>query len=233
MTIQRTNPLHLPWSQWLAPKLNAPELLARAARRGALQHARIFLSSSTDPYTPEERRRGITRRCLEVMREHPPEALVVQTRSPLVLRDAALLAQIENAGVSFSVTTDCERVRRLLEPDSPRITRRIETLARLRGAGVRTQAAVAPLLPCEPRRLAGLLDPVVERIVVDDFFRGDGAGGRRSAGALALLREAGFADWAQPGYAAEAVAVFRGLLGEERVVESQAGFNDVGWLRGA
>jgi len=233
MAVQRTNPQRLPWSQWLAPKLNAPELLARAAARGKLRDARIFLSSSTDPYTPEERRREITRRCLEVMVAHPPAALVVQTRSPLVLRDAALLAQIPTAAVSFSVTSDREDVRRLLEPDSPRIARRIETLTRLRAAHVRTQAAVAPLLPCDPRHLAELLEPVVVRVVVDDFFRGDGAGGRRSAKALVLLRRAGFASWAEPGYAEEAVAVFRQVLGRARVVESQRGFNDVRWLEGA
>ena len=87
MAVQRTNPWGLPWSAWIAPKTNAPELLARAAARGVLEEARIFCSSSTDPYTPLERRLGLTRGCLEVLRRHPPRALVVQTRSLLVLRD--------------------------------------------------------------------------------------------------------------------------------------------------
>jgi DNA repair photolyase len=230
MAVQRTNPFGLPWGGWLAPKRNAPELLARAARGGRLRGARVFCSSATDPYVPAERRLRLTRGCLEVLARHPPEVLVLQTRSPDVLRDAELLACIPSALVSLTVTTDDEAVRRLFEPDSPSLRRRLDTLGRLRAAGLRTQAAVAPLLPGSPRRLAELLEPRVDRVVVDDFFRGDGAGGRRSLRALARLRESGFGAWAEPGYASEAVAVLREVLGAERVVESQAGFNDVAWL---
>jgi len=230
MAVQRANPFGLPWSAWIAPKTNAPELLARVAQRGGLARARIFCSSATDPYTPLEKRLALTRGCLEVMGAHPPAALVVQTRSPLVLRDAALLRGLPHAGVSFTVTTTDEAVRRIFEPDSPSVARRIATLAALRRAGVRTQAAIAPLLPGDPARLAELLDPVVDRVVVDDFFRGDGAGGRRSVAALNLLKERGLGAWAEPGYAAEAVAVLRRVLGAARVVESEAGFNDLSWL---
>jgi DNA repair photolyase len=230
MTVQRTNPERLPWSHWIAPKRNAPELLQREAERGRLDEARIFCSSVTDPYTPLERRLGLTRGCLEVLARHPPRALVLQTRSPFVVRDAALLARIPGAVASVTVATDDDRVRRALEPNAPGTGVRLETLARLRAAGVRTQAAVAPLLPGDPARLARLLDPLVERVVVDDFFQGDGAGGRRSRAALTRLRELGFGDWAEPGYADAAVDIFRGVLGSERVGFSQQGFNDLGWI---
>jgi uncharacterized Fe-S cluster-containing radical SAM superfamily protein len=145
MAVQKTNPFGLPWSEWIAPKTNAPELLRRVAERGRLGEARIFCSSSTDPYTPQERRFELTRGCLEVMVRHPPAALVLQTRSPLVVRDAALLARLPRTVASVTVTTDDEAVRRLLEPNSPAIERRLDALRRLRAAGVRTQAAVAPL----------------------------------------------------------------------------------------
>jgi DNA repair photolyase len=230
MAVQKTNPFGLPWSEWIAPKTNAPELLRRVAERGRLGEARIFCSSSTDPYTPQERRFELTRGCLEVMVRHPPAALVLQTRSPLVVRDAALLARLPRTVASVTVTTDDEAVRRLLEPNSPAIERRLDALRRLRAAGVRTQAAVAPLLPGDPERLAERLAEAADRVVVDDFFRGDGARGRRSGAALALLRERGFGAWAEPGYAAEAAAVFRRVLGEDRVVESEVGFNDLAWL---
>jgi DNA repair photolyase len=224
MSVQRANPYRLPWSRWIAPKMNAGERLRREARRGSLADARIFCSSATDPYTPLERRLGLTRACLDVMIAHPPALLLVQTRSPLVVRDADLLARMRSAVASVTVTTDDDRVRRLLEPDSPRVSERIETLARLRAAGVRTQAAVSPLLPGDPERLAARLEPWVDRVVVDDFFRGDGAGGARSRAALARLRAAGFGDWAEPGYADAAVEVFRRVLGPERVGVSAEGF---------
>lgn len=230
MMPQRTSPEKLAWSRWIAPKKNAPELLAREAERGRLSTARIFCSSVTDPYTPLERRLGLTRGCLEVMVRTPPTALVVQTRSPLVVRDVELLARIPTAGVSMTVTTDDEAVRRAFEPNAPGTDLRIEALGRLRAAGIPTQAAVAPLLPGDPERLARRLDPVVDRVVVDDFFLGDGAGGRRSRAARARLAEAGHAEYTRPGRAAAARTVFCDVLGAERVGFSQEGFNQLSWL---
>jgi DNA repair photolyase len=224
LSVQRANPHRLPWSEWIAPKTNAAARLRGEAQRGIVAGARIFCSSATDPYTPMERRLEITRGCLEVLLEHPPAFLLVQTRSPLIARDAELIARIPGSLASVTVTTDDDRVRRLLEPDSPSIATRIETLAALRAAGVRTQAAVSPLLPCDPARLARLLEPVADRVVVDDFFRGDGAGGRRSRAALERLRTAGFAGWDEPGYADSAFEIFRGVFGAERFGVSAAGF---------
>jgi DNA repair photolyase len=230
MMPQRTSPEGLPWSRWIAPKKNAPELLEREAQRGRLASARIFCSSVTDPYTPLERRLGLTRGCLEVMARTPPAALVVQTRSPLVTRDAALLARIPGAGVSMTVTTDDEAVRRAFEPNAPGTGLRLEALGRLRAAGVPTQAAVAPLLPGDPKRLAQRLDPLVDRVVVDDVFLGDGAGGRRSGAALRRLAEGGHRAHTRPGAAEAALEAFRTVLGPERVALSQEGFNQLGWL---
>src|SRR5271157_705171 len=227
LAVQRMNPYGLSWSSWISPKMNAAELLRRDAERGRLDQARIFCSSATDPYTPLERKLRLTRGCLEVMAERPPGALLLQTRSPLVVRDADLLARIPRLWASMTVCTDDESIRRALEPNAPSTKRRLEALGRLRAAGIRTQAAVAPLLPCDPARLAELLDPVADRVVVDDFFRGDGAGGRRSRAALARLRAMGFSRWAEPGYAEEATGVLRRLLGTKRVLLSKDGFGAV------
>jgi DNA repair photolyase len=225
LMVQRANPYHLPWSAWISPKLDVAERLQREAARGVTRDARIFCSSATDPYVPLERRLGLTRGCLEVLAAQPPARLVVQTRSPIIVRDAALLVRIPTAIASLSITTDDDAVRRMLEPDAPAIALRIEALGQLRAAGVRTQAAVSPLLPCDAGRLARRLEPIADRVVVDDFFRGDGAGGRRSRAALDRLRSAGFASWAEPGYADAAIAVFRSIFGAERVGVSAAGFD--------
>ena len=224
--VQRTNRFGLPWSRWLLAKRNAAELLARTR----LESARIFMSSATDPFVPAERELGITRACLELFASRPPAALIVQTRSPLVLRDAALLARIPRCGVSFTLTTSDERVRRLLEPDSPRFARRVATLRALHEAGVRVQAALSPLLPGDVRELARAIAPYVERVVLDDFFRGDGAGGRRSRSALRVLEGAGYGAWTRPGYASEDAETLRRELGAGRVVESREGFADLTWL---
>jgi DNA repair photolyase len=228
MTVQRANPYRLPWSEWISPKLNAAELLRHAAGRGALADARIFCSSTTDPYVPLERRLALTRACLEVFAKTPPRLLVVQTRSPLIERDAELLAMIPGSWASVTVTTLDESTRRLLEPDSPSSARRLATLEALRRAGVRVQAAVSPLLPGDVRALAEALEPRVDRVVVDDFFSGDGAAGRRSSEALRRLREAGHGEWAEPGRAEAALETFREVLGAERVGFSREGFARLG-----
>lgn len=228
MTVQRANPYGLPWSEWISPKTNAPALLRRLAERGALGGARIFCSSTTDPYVPLERSLELTRGCLQVLVEAPPALLVVQTRSPLIERDAALLARIPSAWASVTVTTLDERVRRRLEPDSPSTERRMETLSALRRAGVRVQAAVSPLLPGDERALAEALEPRVDRVVVDDCFAGDGAGGRRSRAALRELEALGYESWAEPGRAEAALDSFRAVLGAERVGFSREGFAALG-----
>ena len=179
---------------------------------------------ATDPYVPIERSMRLTRGCLEVMVEHPPAALLLQTRSPLVARDVDLLRRIPTVRVSMTIATDDERVRRVFEPNAPATKLRIDALRLLHEAGVRTQAAIAPLLPCDADRLAALLDAVVDRVVVDDFFEGDGAGGRRSGAALTRLRELGYAAFAEPGYAEATLARLRERLGAARVLRSQAGF---------
>jgi len=225
LAVQRANPYRLPWSRWIAAKTNAPALLRRDAERGRLARARIFCASATDPYVPLERRLRLTRGCLEVMATCPPAYLLLQTRSPFVVRDADLLARIPSVRVSITIATDDEQVRRAFEPNAPATRLRVDALRALRAAGIPTQAALSPLLPCDPERLAALLDPVVDRVVVDDYFRGDGAGGRRSGAALASLRAQGLGAWAEPGYAAQATEVLRRRLGAERVLESQAGFS--------
>lgn len=229
LSVQRANPYRLPWSRWLAPKTNAAALLRRELARLDPAALRVFCSSATDPYTPAERRFGLTRACLEAFVESPPALLVVQTRSPLVARDADLIARIPTAIASMTVATDDERVRRLVEPNAPGTRLRVEALAALRAAGARTQAAVSPLLPCDAEKLARLLEPVAARVVVDDFFRGDGAGGRRSRAAIELLRANGFGAWTEPGYADAAIDVFVRIFGTERVGVSAEGFATVGF----
>ena len=73
------------WGRWVGVKENAVERLRN--RRGSLDGKRIYMSSVTDPYQPVERERKLTRGLLEVLARHRPK-LVVQTRSPDVVRDA-------------------------------------------------------------------------------------------------------------------------------------------------
>ena len=80
----------------------------RKIRTGALDGKRIYMSSVTDPYQTVERRTRLTRTLLEILAEKHAPKLVVQTRSPDVVRDIDLFAAIEERGgrvqVNMTVT---------------------------------------------------------------------------------------------------------------------------------
>jgi DNA repair photolyase len=221
------------WGEWVKAKINAPELLekelAAARRKGNFGKLRIFMSTATDPYQGLESRLKITRRLLEVFAASGDFGfLVVQTRSPLIERDIDLLQQLgSSVAVSFTIETNRDEVRRQITPASPSIERRLKTLETLTGAGLRTQAAISPTLPCDAEIFADLIAARATRAVVDTLIDGDGAGGRRSAelGMPELLRSLGYGDWLRGDSHLPLLEELRRKMGPDRVGFSQGGFN--------
>lgn len=223
-----------PWGSWVVAKSNLAERLyaelAALRRTGRLERTTIFMSSATDPYQGLERRLGLTRAALGVFIEFPPRRLLLQTRSPLVDRDIDLLRALgERVIVSITLETDDDRVRRALTPTSPSVRRRLLTAQHLRESGIFVQLAVAPVMPNNAERFAALAAAVADRVVIDTYFDGDGAGGRRSLalGIGELYRRLGYERWFRPGAEAELMAAMRARLGENAVLFSRAGFNAV------
>jgi DNA repair photolyase len=142
------NALHRPeeWGRWSAPKLNAPELLW--AQRHKLHEQTVFLSTATDPYQPIEREFRLTRACLEVLLACPSTRVMVHTRSPLVLQDLDLLRSFgSRLSVGFSIPTDDDTVRQIVEPKAPPIPSRWAAVERLTQGGICVGISVTPLLP--------------------------------------------------------------------------------------
>jgi DNA repair photolyase len=147
------NALHGPedWGAWVAPKLNAPELLW--GQRHRLHEARVFMASATDPYQPLEQQYRLTRRCLEVLLLCPTTEVIVHTRSPLVLQDLGLLRAFgDRLSVGLSIPTDDDFVRQVVEPRAPSIPSRWTAVERLAAAGIRVTVGVAPLLAVHDAR---------------------------------------------------------------------------------
>ncbi len=222
-----------PWGEWVRAKLNAPELLAkeleRAKRDGKFGSLRVFMSTATDPYQGLEARLHLTARLLEVFEQSGEFGwLVVQTRSPLVERDVEVLTRLgDRVMVSVTVETDRDEVRRAITPTSPSIERRLETLQRLTERGIDTQAAISPILPCDPVRFAELVSTRARRVVVDTLIDGDGAGGRRSneLGMGQVLANAGYDGWMGGDAHLQLLEELRARMGHARVGFSQDGFN--------
>jgi DNA repair photolyase len=161
---------------------------------------------------------------------HPPRRLVIQTRSPLIERDIDMIARLgDRAIASITLETDDDTVRRSITPTSPSVGRRLTTMRRLRAAGIFTQMAISPMLPNDPPRFADFAGEVVDRVIIDTYFDGDGANGRRSRalGIGALYERLGYADWFKRGAERDLLAAMRARLGDDRVLFSRAGFTTV------
>jgi DNA repair photolyase len=152
-----------PWGAFVDVKINAAELLRKEIRKK--KKAAVWISGVCDPYQPLERKYKLTRQCLQILiREDWP--VVIQTRSPLILRDVDILKEAKNVEVGFSLTTADDSIRKLFEPDAPPIQERLNALAELHGEGVRTYAMIAPILP-GAEKLVDLLAGTVDYILVD------------------------------------------------------------------
>ena len=152
-----------PWGEFVDVKINAADLLAAEVKKK--RKDRVWISGVCDPYQPLEAKYKLTRQCLEILVDHQ-WPLVVQTRSPLVLRDMDILKRGADVEVGFSVTTADDRMRRLFEPHAPPIEARIEALDKLHRNGIRTFAMVAPMLP-GAEGLGELLKGKIDNLILD------------------------------------------------------------------
>lgn len=215
------------WGQWVDIKRDAAAIvskqLERAKKKGPVT---IFMSSSTDPYQPIEYKERITRSILEAMVDQPPDFLLLQTRSPLVVRDIDLLSQLgKSVRVSMTVETDREDIRKHFTPSAPPIPARLKALKQLNEANIPAQAAIAPMLPSS-EQFAALLRPLVRRVCIDDYFMGDGSGGKRTKNLKiqALYKELGLEEWYQPGAYKMVYERMKAIFAENELFISQKGF---------
>ncbi len=133
----------------IVAKINAPQLLRNELTRKSWKGDTIVFSGVTDCYQPTEAVYGLTRRCLEVCRDFRNPVGIV-TKGALVRRDIdvlAVLAREAQVTVYVSVPFADDAAARAIEPNVATPGQRIETIAILASAGIRTGIAVAPVIP--------------------------------------------------------------------------------------
>lgn len=215
------------WGSWVDIKQNAAALFAKELQRAKNKGpVTIFMSSSTDPYQPIEYKERVTRSLLEVMVKDPPDFIFVQTRSPLVRRDIDLFLLLgDKVRVSMTVETDREDIRKHFTPNAPSISARLKTLQLLAEAGVPTQATIAPVLPSS-EAFPQLLHSLVNRVCLDDYFMGDGSGGKRtrSLGIKALYEQIGLEEWYHPSAYEIVFERLKQVFSKDQIYVSQKGF---------
>jgi DNA repair photolyase len=137
------------FSSKIVVKTNVVEVLRRelASPRWTGEH--IAMGTATDPYQHCEGRYRLTSGIIEVLGDFQ-NPLSMLTKSTMILRDLDLYERLNKVApltISMSVGMLDERVRRVVEPGTPPGRRRLEILARLADAGIRTGVLVAPILP--------------------------------------------------------------------------------------
>jgi DNA repair photolyase len=150
-----------PWGEFVDVKINAVDLLS--IEIGKKRRGRVWVSGVCDPYQPLEVKYELTRRCLEILKQHE-WPVIIQTRSPLVLRDIDIIRDAREVEVGLSVTTADDEIRKLFEPNAPPISDRVRVLDEYHRTRVRTYAMIAPILPgaeALPELLAGKVDYIL------------------------------------------------------------------------
>lgn len=172
-------------------KADAASLLRDALMNPRWAPKPLAFSGVTDAWQPAERRRRITRACLEVLAEFRNPVVAV-TKSHLVTRDADLLGDLATIGaarVMISITTLDPELARRLEPRASTPARRLEAVHRLHEAGIPVGVSVAPVIP-------GLTDHEIPAIL-----KASAEAGADTAMYVALKLPYGvkdlFSDWLQ------------------------------------
>ena len=132
----------------LTAKPDAPKVLAAELARRGYRPEPIAIGTNTDPYQPIEKRFGIMRAVLGVLRDwrHP---VTVLTKGALIERDADILGAMGAEGLGaagLSVTTLDRRLARALEPRAAAPERRLAAIRRLAEAGIPTRVLARSVL---------------------------------------------------------------------------------------
>lgn len=141
-------------------KKAAPEILAKKLASPKWAPAPIMLSGNTDCYQPAEAKFRLTRQILEIVDRYSHPVGII-TKSALILRDIDILSRLAEkklVSVAISINTVTEATRRVLEPRTASIPRRLQVIEELSKAGVYVMAMLGPLIP-------GLTDHEVMNIV--------------------------------------------------------------------
>ncbi len=148
-------------------KVNAPELLRVELARPSWKGEHVALGTNTDPYQWVEGRYRLMPDIWQAMLEARNPCSVL-TKSPLLLRDLPVLSALAATtefSAAVSVPTIDERAWRQSEPHTPNPRARLEAIAELTRAGIRTGVLIAPLMPGindAPEQVARILEQASE-----------------------------------------------------------------------
>jgi DNA repair photolyase len=168
------------WGNWVVIKENASQLLDKELSKitqDSQEKISIYMSSVTDPYQPIEKETQLTRNILMILLKYQP-ILVLQTRSPMIIRDSDILGDFQNLRINMSIPTASERVKKDFERRSPSVKSRLKTIEKLKyllpftdDRNIRFSVTMTPLLPSYPEDLTNFIRrlEIFDRVVIQPF----------------------------------------------------------------
>lgn len=139
----------LDFEKQILVKQNAPELLEAKLKSKNYQPDTIIFSGNTDCYQPVEKKLEITRKCLEVMLKYKHPTGII-TKNALILRDLDILKELNRYNlirVNVSITSLSEETRRILEPRTATIKKRLNVVKVLSENNIPVNVMMAPIIP--------------------------------------------------------------------------------------
>lgn len=130
-------------------KKDAPKLLKSLLKKKSWKAHTIVMSGNTDCYQPAEQKFQLTKQCLEVFLEYKHPVAII-TKNALILRDIKILKALAKdnlIAVNISVTSLSEETRRILEPRTATIKKRLQTITELSDNGIPVNVMLAPIIP--------------------------------------------------------------------------------------
>ena len=130
-------------------KKDAPKLLETHLKKKSWEAYPIVMSGNTDCYQPAEKKYRITRQCLEVFLKYKHPVGII-TKNSRILEDLDVLKALAKdnlIGVNISITSLSEDTRRILEPRTATIKKRLETVRILSEHGIPVNVMIAPIIP--------------------------------------------------------------------------------------
>lgn len=156
----------LDFEQKILVKRNAVELLEQKLQSKSWKAAPIVLSGNTDCYQPIEKKLKITRSLLQLFLKYKHPVGII-TKNALIQRDLDILQELAKDNlvrVNLSITSLEEKTRRLLEPRTASIKKRLETVEKLHERGVPVNVMMAPIIPgINSHEVLPLVKEVAER----------------------------------------------------------------------
>ncbi|MDT0689689.1 PA0069 family radical SAM protein [Salegentibacter sp. F188] len=156
----------LDFEQKILVKRNAVELLEKKLSSKSWQAETIVLSGNTDCYQPIEKKLKITRQLLQTFLKYRHPVGII-TKNALVQRDIDILKELAADNlvhVNLSITSLHEETRRILEPRTASIKKRLETVEKLSVANIPVSVMMAPIIPAiNSHEIMPLVKEVAER----------------------------------------------------------------------